>query len=81
MNQRRREQYGWSVLIVVALVPLVFGVKGLITGAPGNPAVVAELTGMEWELLRTGQPGVSVVGLLLSRPRSLAARDTAGSPV
>ena len=72
MNQRRREQYGWAVLIVVAFVPLVFGVKGLITGAPGNPAVVPELTGLEWEPLRTQQPGVGRLVTLLARHEAIA---------
>ena len=72
MNQMRREQYGWAVLIVVGLVPLVFGVKGLMTGTPGNPAVVAELTGMEWERLRTEQPGVGRLVTLLARHEAIA---------
>jgi hypothetical protein len=57
---------------VVALVPLAFGVKGLVTGAPGNPAVVAELTGREWEQLRTEQPGVGRLVILLARHEAIA---------
>lgn len=72
MRKRRREQYGWALLVVVALVPLAFGVKGLITGAPGNPAVVAELTGLEWERLRTEQPGVGRLVVLLARHEAIA---------
>ena len=72
MKRRRRQQYGWAVLGAVALVPLLFGVKGLVTGAPGNPAVVAELTGLEWEQLRTEQPGVGRLVILLARHEAIA---------
>jgi hypothetical protein len=69
---RRRQQYGWAVLGVVALAPLAFGVKGVVTGAPGDPAVVAELTGLEWEQLRTEQAGVSRLVILLARHEAIA---------
>ena len=72
MKRRRGQQYGWAVLGVVALVPLVFGVKGLVTGAPGRPAVVAELTGVEWEQLRTEQPGVGRLVIVLARHEAIA---------
>ncbi|HJR15694.1 MAG TPA: hypothetical protein VJ808_02485, partial [Gemmatimonadales bacterium] len=72
MMLRRRQQYGWAVLGVVALAPLVFGVKGVVTGAPGDPAVVAELTGLTWEQLRTEQAGVSRLVILLARHEAIA---------
>ena len=72
MKRRRRQHYGWAVLLLVALVPLLFGVKGLVTGAPGNPAVVAELTGLEWEQLRSEQPGVGRLVGLLARHEAIA---------
>jgi hypothetical protein len=56
----------------VAIVPLAFGVKGLLTGAPGNPAVVERLTHIEWRDLRTLQPGVGRLVALLARHEAVA---------
>jgi hypothetical protein len=72
VKRGRRERFGWAVLALVALVALAFGVKGLVTGAPGRPAVVAELTGLEWEQLRTEQPGVGRLVTLLARHEAIA---------
>jgi hypothetical protein len=59
-------------LLLVATVALAFGTRILITGAPGNPAVVRALTGLEWEQLGTEQPGVARLVGVLARHEGLA---------
>ncbi len=72
MPGSRRESYGWMMLGLVALVPLAFGIKGLISAAPGNLAVVPRLTGLNWDQLRSAQPGVGRLVSLLSRHEAIA---------
>jgi hypothetical protein len=72
MRTTRRERLGWLILLVIALVPLAFGVRILVTGAPGNPAVVAHLTGQAWEDLRRQQPGIGRLVTLLARHEGIA---------
>lgn len=72
MNEERRRRVGWATLVLVAFVPLGFGVKGLLTGLPGNPAVIERFTGLDWEQLRDQQPGVSRLVGLLARHEAIA---------
>lgn len=72
MVATRIERYIWRSLLVVPLVGLLVAVKGLITGAPGNPALVGALTGLNWEQLRTQQPGVAQLISVLKRHESVA---------
>ncbi len=59
------------MLVLVGLVALAFGVKGLVTGAPGNVAVVRRLTGLEWDSLRARDPGMGRLVTLLARHEAL----------
>jgi hypothetical protein len=72
MIATRIERCAWRSLLVVPLVGLLVAVKGLITGAPGNPALVGALTGLDWEQLRTQQPGVAQLVSVLKRHESVA---------
>ena len=68
----RTQRYVWRSLLVVPLIGFVMGVKGLITGQPGNPALVGALTGMDWDQLRSDQPGVARLITVLVRHESVA---------
>ncbi len=72
MQHTRRERAGWLALVVVALVPLAFAVRILVTGLPGNPAVVQRLTGLSWDQIQAQQPGVGRLITLLSRHEAVA---------
>jgi hypothetical protein len=72
MRGERIERYAWSALLIVPTVGLVIGVRGLVSGAPGNPALVDALTGLDWEALRTREPGVARLVAVLERHQSLA---------
>ena len=72
MTPTRSQQYTWTFLLVVPAAGLAVGVKGLITGAPGNPALISALTGLEWEQLRSQQPGVARLVSVLVRHESIA---------
>ena len=64
--------YAWRSLLVVPVVGAVVAIKGLSTGAPGNPALVEALTGLDWEQLRAQQPGVAHLVSVLKRHESVA---------
>lgn len=72
MIREHRHRVGWAILVLVAVVPLAFGVKGLLTGLPGNPAVIKRLTGVDWAQLQAEQLGVSRLVGLLARHEAVA---------
>jgi len=59
MIASRSERSAWRSLLLVPVIGLLVAVRGLITGAPGNPALVGALTGLDWEQLRAQQPGMA----------------------
>jgi hypothetical protein len=72
MLPKRIERYIWRTLLVVPLVGVLIAVKGLLTGAPTNPALVGALTGLDWQQLRMQEPGVAQLVSALKRHESLA---------
>ncbi|HEX6991009.1 MAG TPA: hypothetical protein VF151_03955 [Gemmatimonadales bacterium] len=70
--REHRHRVGWAMLMLVAVVPLGFGIKGLLTGLPGNPAVIQRLTGLDWAQLQAQQPGMSRPVGLLARHEAMA---------
>jgi hypothetical protein len=68
----RREQYGWLMLALVAFAALALGVRLLVTGAPGNPALVERLTGQDWQDLLQAEPGISRLVGVMARHEGLA---------
>lgn len=68
----RGASYAWRSLLLVPVVGALVAVKGLITGAPGNPALVGVLTGLEWEQLHAQQPGLALLVSVVKRHESLA---------
>ena len=72
MTQTWSALYAWRSLLVVPVVGVVLAIEGLITGAPGNPALVEALTGLEWEQLRAQQPGLAHLVSVLKRHESVA---------
>ncbi|MGH7671791.1 MAG: hypothetical protein ACREMC_02740 [Gemmatimonadales bacterium] len=72
MIPMRGAVYVWRSLLFVPVVGALTAVTGLITGAPGNPALVDALTGLEWEQFRAELPGVAVLVSVVKRHESLA---------
>lgn len=60
------------LLGLVAAIAVVFGIRLLVTGAPGNAALVITLTGGDWEQLRQAQPGVGRLVSVIARHEGLA---------
>lgn len=67
-----RDRYGWSILTLVALVALVYGVRLLLTGAPVNPVLVHRLTGQDWPEFRQAQPEIARLVSIVARHEGLA---------
>lgn len=71
MSRSRAARYAWNSLLLVALIPLALGFKGLMSGMPLNPAVIQAVTGADWGQLQLEQPGVARLVKLLVRHESL----------
>ena len=72
MTATRSALYAWRSLLVVPAVGALIAIKGLLTGAPGNPALVEALTGLGWEQFRAQQPGLAQLVSVLKRHESVA---------
>ncbi len=64
--------YAWRALLLVPVVGAIVAVRGLVTGAPGNPALVDALTGLGWAQFRAQEPGVAQLVGVVKRHESLA---------
>ena len=72
MTATRSALYAWRSLLVVPVVGALVAIRGLITGAPGNPVLVAALTGLNWEQFRAQQPSLAQLVSVLMRHESVA---------
>lgn len=65
-------RFAWRSLLLVALLPIALGVRGLVGAQPLNPSLLQAVSGLGWEDLAARQPGLAHLVRILVRHESLA---------